>query len=108
MSQRSIEAFLEGAFCDLVRPTGTVVGRVTVEPKDTAILDETERDRLADELLDCIKREIAKPAFNLKSPQGHDVPLYPLLNKYLRAIILYPNNAMGSWVQVLPHGDFRR
>jgi hypothetical protein len=106
MSQRSIEAFLEDAFASVTKPASSAVGRVTVEPNDAAILNEAERTGLAEELVRCILRETAKPSVDLRSQQGHDIPLYPLLNKYLRAITLYGDTAMGAWVQVLPRGDF--
>ena len=106
MGQRDIQAFLEDAFESVQRPRSSAVGGVTVEPNDAAILHEGERVGLAEELFRCILRETANPVVDLKSPQGHNIPLYPLLNKYLRAITLHGNATKGPWVRVLPTGGF--
>jgi hypothetical protein len=77
------------------------VGRVSVDP--ILIPDEAERTALADELLRLIRQETAKP-LNLPK-QGYDIPItdtYPLLKKYLRAVTLHRDTAIGSWIQVLP------
>jgi hypothetical protein len=107
MGQRNIRAFLEGAFESVLRPPSSAVGRATVEPSDDAILVENERTGLAEGLIRLTHNERAK-RINL-APLGHCVTPsddYPLLKKYLQAVHLYQEAAIGSWVQVGPAGGF--
>jgi hypothetical protein len=103
MANRSIEAFLEDAFGAIIQQSMSV-GRVIVDPREEVVPNETDLAGLKDELVSCIQ-EKAETSAKLNSPQGYDIPLsadYPLLKKYLRAVTLYRDRGLGSWVQVLP------
>jgi len=102
-----LEFFLEDAFSS-VRPTSPHIGRVVVEPDYDITPDQTERDQLTNELVECIQ-EHAPRAAELASPEGWNVQVphkYPRLAKYVRRITLHQAPTERPWVEVAPPGNW--
>lgn len=102
-----LELFLEDAL-EGVRATSSGIGRVVVEPDYNLSPKDSDAVSIAEELRQLIDRQSPDPAA-LASPQGYEVHIpedCPVLAKYIRSITLHQDRVEGSWVEVVPPGNW--
>jgi hypothetical protein len=102
-----LEDFLERAF-DSIQPTSSSIGRVVVEPDYNVQPDPSCAGHIAQQLSDCIRNQplTSNRLATRGGLQANIGPEYDLLRKYLRRITLHAEPVEGTWIEIVPPGNW--
>jgi hypothetical protein len=102
-----LEFFLEDAFAP-IKQSFPEVGRVVVEPDYNAKFIPEDAQPLCQELRELLDRQKPSGA-SLHSHDGFEATIgddYPLLQRYVRRVVLHSDEINGDWVEVMPPGNW--
>lgn len=92
-----LDDYLEETFGAMPPVAG--IGHLVIEPDYETAPTEEDRGALVRELTECVRGHQAPEEFAIEAR-------YPVLRKYVRRVSLHADVVEGSWVEIVPPGNW--